>query len=348
MRRETPFGIGTLLISVLLSLTFAEGVLRTFFAQRFALADDERSLAYRHDPELGWFPLASSEREIQGTRLFHARHNARGFRDPEHGPKTRPRLVVLGDSFVWGFDVEAEERFTERLRERLPDVDVANLGVSGFGTDQTLLLFQQQASFYAPDVVLLIFAAENDREDNVTNRRYGPYYKPYFERGARGLELRGVPVPRGVPYLLEQHPWLGWSALARAAYQGGLDLRHPVVEVADPSEALVLALRDAARAQGARFLLGVQGRDAALLAFARDGAIPAVELVTRERYPHFGGHWTPEGHAYVAERLLGLLEPLQLGRGESSVRPSGAKIRERSQPRRSRKQRAEVSSTPIP
>jgi len=308
MRRETPFGIGTLLMSVLLSLTFAEGVLRTFFGSRFALADDERSLAYRHDPELGWFPLASSEREIQGTRLFHARHNARGFRDPEHGPKTRPRLVVLGDSFVWGFDVEAEERFTERLRERLPGVDVANLGVSGFGTDQTLLLFQREASFYAADAVVLVFAAENDREDNVTNRRYGPYYKPYFEHGVSGgLALRGVPVPRSVPYLVEGHPWLGWSALARAAYQSGLDVRHPAVTVPDPSEALVLALRDAVRAQGARFLLGVQGRDSALLAFARSQGIPAVDLVTRERYPHFGGHWTPAGHAYVAERLLGLL-----------------------------------------
>lgn len=288
-------------------LLLAEGVLRLGYADRFRLPSDERVLTYQFDAELGWFPEPSSERTIQGTRTFDVRHNALGFRDAEHGPKQRPRLLVLGDSFVWGFDVDEDERFTARLQEQLPDWEVLNLGVSGYGTDQELLLLQREVEHYAPQIVFLVFAEENDRKDNTSNRRYGPYYKPYFVRGEADFELRGTPVPQPVPYRARAHPWLFSSVVVRAATQAWLDVRNPVVQVPDASELLMLAVRDVAEAHGAHFALGVQGRGAEMLDFARARGIPVAPLANRHRYPHFGGHWTPEGHALVAERILALL-----------------------------------------
>jgi len=70
---------------------------------------DERSLAYRYDDQLGWFPKANDELTYTGSRKIHIAHNDRGFRDLDHdAQKTRPRLIFLGDSFVWGYDVEQE------------------------------------------------------------------------------------------------------------------------------------------------------------------------------------------------------------------------------------------------
>jgi hypothetical protein len=299
--------LAAVVVFAVVPLVLAEGVLRFGFSERFRLPDDERVLTYQYDEELGWFPEPSSDRTIEGTRRFHVRHNARGFRDAEHGPKQRPRLLVLGDSFVWGFDVEAGDRFTDRLGEGLPGWEVLNLGVSGYGTDQELLLLRREIAHYAPEIVLLVFAEENDRQDNTHNRRYGPYYKPYFVREAADLALRGTPVPRPLPYLARAHPRLFSSVVVRAACQVWLDRRHPALRVPDASEQLVLAVRDVAEAHGARFALAVQGRGAEMLAFARARGVPAVGVANRQRYPRFGGHWTPAGHAFVAERILALL-----------------------------------------
>ena len=292
---------------VCVPLVLAELALRVGFADRFRLPRDERALAYRFDRELGWFPEPGTERTMQGTRRFHVRHNMHGFRDPEPGALRRRPLVVLGDSFVWGFDVEEDERFTERLRESLRDRDVLNLGVSGYGTDQQLLLLRRWIARLDPEIVLLVFAEENDRKDNSTNRRYGPYPKPFFTEVAGALELAGTPVPEPLPYRARAQPLLFSSLVARAVFQAWFDRAHPVRVVPDPSERLVLAVRDEARAHGARFALGVQGRGDRMIAFARSHEIPVAGLANRHRYPHFGGHWTPEGHVLVARRLLGLL-----------------------------------------
>jgi hypothetical protein len=295
------------LVSAAAALLLAEGVIRLVFARALAMPNDERSLAYRYDGDLGWFPIASSERTIEGTRVFRARHNAKGFRDREPGPKTKPRLAVFGDSFVWGFDVEAPERFTDRFAAARPAIEVLNLGVSGYGTDQELLLLRREVGWIAPDVVVLVFAMDNDRADNAANRRYGPYYKPYFEVTGGAPAVRGQPVPLPLPYLRERSPLLARSWLVRAGYVSWLGRRHPEVRVPDPSHALVAEFRKATEAAGARFALLVQGRDEPLLAFARAEGIPAAALVTRQRYKRFGGHWTPKGHQYVAEQLGHLL-----------------------------------------
>ena len=42
---------------------------------------DERSLAYRYDSQLGWFPKANDRITYTGTRTFHIAHNAMGHID---------------------------------------------------------------------------------------------------------------------------------------------------------------------------------------------------------------------------------------------------------------------------
>ena len=97
-----------------------------------AIPPDERSLAYRYDEQLGWFPKVNDSLTYTGTRRIHISHNEMGFRDKPHAEhKTRPRLIFVGDSFVWGYDVEVEERFTDLLQARVASIEVLNLGVSG-------------------------------------------------------------------------------------------------------------------------------------------------------------------------------------------------------------------------
>jgi len=61
---------------------------------------------------------------VTTARTIHARHNSLGFRDVEFEPDGRPVMLFIGDSFVWGVDAEAGERFTDLLRDRLPQFQI--------------------------------------------------------------------------------------------------------------------------------------------------------------------------------------------------------------------------------
>jgi hypothetical protein len=272
----------------------------------------ERSLAYRYDAELGWAPIPNSSAVVTNARTIHAQHNSLGFRDIEVAPDARPTVLFVGDSFVWGVDAEADERFTDLLRSRLSDLNIVNAGVSGYGTDQEYLLLQRLWATIQPAVVVLIFCTDNDRLDNGTNIRYDGYQKPYFATAANGeLILRGQPVPLSRQLYIKQswlvrHLWL--ARLVAFAY---VEVRHPQVYVPDPTEKIVDRMREFVESHGARLVVGVQSRDDQLMGHLQAAQIPFVSFEGAETYSsRFGGHWLPSGHKLVAERLLGLLSEI--------------------------------------
>src|SRR3954465_13566057 len=94
---------------------------------------------YNYDAELGWFPVPNSEVSFTGIPTIKGRHNSMGFRDIEPAATPKPTIAFIGDSFVWGYDAEQNERFTELLREKMPVQKIVNAGVTAYGTDQEYL-----------------------------------------------------------------------------------------------------------------------------------------------------------------------------------------------------------------
>jgi hypothetical protein len=107
------------------------------------------------DPELGWCPRPGQESELY-------RHDWAGARlqlEPlarEKTPDMR-RVVALGCSFTQGAEVEGRETWSALLDERHGDLEVANLGVAGYGIDQALLRLRRDGLRLAPDEVWLGF-----------------------------------------------------------------------------------------------------------------------------------------------------------------------------------------------
>jgi len=116
MKKKPLFIIIASFISLIILIVGAEIVARILIPEDYVL--DEMNLTYRYDTELGWFPRENSEKTVKGSRIIHVKHNKNGFRDIDHGPKTKKRIAFLGDSFVWGYDVEYGERFTEYLQKK--------------------------------------------------------------------------------------------------------------------------------------------------------------------------------------------------------------------------------------
>ncbi len=301
------------LLVTLLTLAAIEVLLRITNLRVLRAGASERSLTYGYDAELGWAPTPNSSSSVASARTIHAQHNSFGLRDTEFAQDGRPVMLFLGDSFVWGVDAEADERFTDLLRKRITNYHTVNAGVSGYGTDQEYLWLQRIWPKIEPSVVVLIFCTANDRLDNGTNIRYEGSLKPYFATAADGaLELRGQPVPMSRQlfiknYWLVQHLWL--ARLATFAY---VSIRNPQVFVPDPTEKLVTKIREFVEARGARLVVGLQLRDEKLMQHLTSERIPFVTFDGAESYSVFGEHWTPAGHRLVAERLMKLLSDNKL------------------------------------
>jgi hypothetical protein len=282
----------------------------------------ERSLTYRYDAELGWAPIPDSSSMVTTARTIHAEHNSLGFRDIEFRRDDRPTMLFVGDSFVWGVDAEADERFTDLLRSRLSTLTTVNAGLSGYGTDQEYLLLQRIWPTIQPAVVVLIFCAANDRLDNGTNIRYDGYQKPYFATAADGtLMLRGQPVPTSRQLYIKQNWLVRHLWLARLFAFAYVEIRHPQLFVPDPTEPLVSKMREFVEAHGARLIVGLQSSDARLIERLQAERIPFVTFDGAETYSSmYGAHWTPAGHRLVAERLLGLLADEKIAKVDSVSR----------------------------
>ena len=152
---------------------------------------------YLYDPQLGWRNIANWNASTFGQELVT---NSKNLRDREYEfakPDDGKRILVLGDSFAWGYGVANNDIFTEVLetrfaRDQMP-VEVINTGVSGWGTDQQYLFFANEGIKYTPDIVVLAFYLGNDPINCTRSIQYG-LHKPVFID--LKLSLANVPVPK--------------------------------------------------------------------------------------------------------------------------------------------------------
>lgn len=301
------FNLMLLTISLIVALVLGEVILRQFFSKNLILLKEERSLLYQFDDRLGWFPRASSTNTFTGSRTISVTHNSRGFRDIEHARTDKPGVVIIGDSFVWGYDVGQSERFTDILRARIPSWDIYNLGVSGYSTDQEYLLLKQQFNYYKPRLVFLVFCTMNDDEDNTANSiGSGAYYKPYFEVYDQKLILNGFPVSKSLNYFGRQHPLLVKSYVLRLLVKA---FSPKVIRNVYPPTAFILQEMDQfLRLQGSRLVVGLVDRQPALEQYMKNQNIPFIQLTGAERYATMGYHWTPSGHVTVSNTIYNYLQ----------------------------------------
>ena len=65
------------------------------------------------------------------------------------------RILMLGDSVTYGFPFTPEKSFSNVLDAKCDELEVINMGVNGYGTDQQLILLEEEGFGYHPDLVIL-------------------------------------------------------------------------------------------------------------------------------------------------------------------------------------------------
>ncbi len=132
---------------------------------------------YLYYPEIGFGTYSNRVAEYTSPEYSVVYStNSIGFRDREHTIKKNSnvfRIVVLGDSFTEALQVPLEQTFPYLLEEKLnsnsniqKEIEIINLGKSGFGTDREYLTLKHIGLEYNPDLVILAFLTGNDVRNN--------------------------------------------------------------------------------------------------------------------------------------------------------------------------------------
>ena len=159
-----------------LSLPLAELVLRGVAPQKLPSQEEIRSYViqgmYVADARAGYRPTPGfSGRLERDGHVTDFSTNAAGLRGAEIGPKTKRRILALGDSMTWGWGVSQGEEWIHTVgREvtRLGGLEIESLngGVNGYGTANELARLEDLGPALSPDLVLLGFFP-NDYADNL-------------------------------------------------------------------------------------------------------------------------------------------------------------------------------------
>lgn len=173
------------------AIVLAALVLALFVAEWIVTATDACGVSYPHETMRYRQELAiatwngpDGKLDLDGTLIeqrpgaevrfgdFTVRTNALGFRGPEIA-RTKPagtyRIVVLGDSVVFGWGVDDEVTFTRRWEKELNagrggrHYEVVNCGHLLYDTVQEAALFEHKVLALDPDLVLLVYVV-NDVE----------------------------------------------------------------------------------------------------------------------------------------------------------------------------------------
>jgi hypothetical protein len=165
--------VGAGMLELYLRLQHIPTYVRTYPGQH--LNEPSRAPWLQPDDYFGWI----SNRALPDI-------NPQGFRDPRSFndlviASERTRIMVLGDSFMWGAKLGATESVPQQLQRALGDrYEVFNLGVPGWGIDQMYLSYERYVSVLHPDVVILAYIDDDVARVLEAYRREDRMTKPSF------------------------------------------------------------------------------------------------------------------------------------------------------------------------
>jgi lysophospholipase L1-like esterase len=94
---------------------------------------------------------------LRPSLAFHVKTNSQGLR-MDHDlvfPKTKPRVLILGDSYAFGLYMPNHDTFPGLLAAALPDWEIVNAGVPAYTITDKVSLFVDKAKYVEPDITVL-------------------------------------------------------------------------------------------------------------------------------------------------------------------------------------------------
>ncbi|MFN7973614.1 MAG: SGNH/GDSL hydrolase family protein [Acidobacteriota bacterium] len=265
MKKERLFAIQLAILTMLVCFGLAEVLLRANHreAPRKVRIENEPTM-FGPDPVLGWRTKPGTYRYAGYTEMaapIHVTIRDDGSRATHAGPDPAGApILLLGDSFTFGWAISDEETFAWKLQERMPTTGVLDYGASGYGTFQSLLLLEQlRAKLPVPPSTVLFGFTEVQEERNVGSIDWLRALSLYSRRGQVSVPFV-LPGPDGAlvrhpPESFPQWPLADLSAVVWSAEDATMRIRGAtrVRAKREVTERLLAAMKETVEKQGARF-----------------------------------------------------------------------------------------------
>jgi hypothetical protein len=223
-RRRLLFRLVYYPLATILILSLAEGSARIlgyrpWVTKKLDVVVEPGGRLYSPNPILGYTALPGRFKvTINGSYSFDITNldNTLRVTHPFAASSGKPKtgIWIFGDSITYGWSVNDKDTYPWLLQEKLPDYEVINFGVNGYGTLQNLIQLREALKNGAePKVVVLVYASWDDvRNTFIRGRRkmltpaasLGPVNQPYARFDSSGklkvsidpLEYRPFPLMR--------------------------------------------------------------------------------------------------------------------------------------------------------
>ena len=163
------FSIITLILVIIIIIFLGETILRIFDSQSYMYPRFKFSLEYGT-------MLYKNQKIIQscpGHWKFTYNINDYGYRGkliPISNSYDKKNIVILGDSYTFGYGVNDGEEYASVMSKRLEkEFNIINLGVGGWGLTQQIRRYYEFGQLYSPKIVVLMYSS-NDPKDNLKNK----------------------------------------------------------------------------------------------------------------------------------------------------------------------------------
>jgi hypothetical protein len=305
-----------------------------------------------HDTLLGWVGLPNLAIADNWGSQTPLTTNAEGLRIHRPAPATggasgEQRILCSGDSFTYGAGVGDDDTFCARLEHAMPGVRTVNIAHSGYGIDQMYLRYLRDGGRYPHQVHLFGFIWHDF--ERMTMETFFGYAKPVVRLEDGRLVPDNVPVPEWKGYTrwsavgaLLPRARLMQLAGERPEAGDSTQMARVDAQVQAPAEAIFRELARLGKERGSTQVLvyltsppdltpGPNDiRRAKVAEMSRKAGIPLIDLteemrrlpadtaawmfITANALRVRGSalHYTPKGHAWVAERLAAHLRALPL------------------------------------
>ena len=263
------------------------------------------------DPDVGRILQPRREGEFGGVQVSS---NALGMRE---GPyqATKPagvtRVVLLGDSFVFGYEIDQQDRLgvflrrylSERAADTAAEIECLHVAISSWNVQAECAYVRRQLGALRPDLVVQVVVV-NDLDDLKGVRGFGGmgFYSPQVRERADGL-VSGLSYPALWPRRVPTYLLYGLDHESRERYaRAGRDIGRLARTVEESGgRYLLLGAWETYNPMVQKHLAAELTRDQVAFvssAFTRD---------LRYRIDETNRHWNRAGHEKMAALLYGLI-----------------------------------------
>lgn len=198
--------------------------------------------------------------------------------------RRRPGIWIFGGSFTYGATLDDEETYPWLLQERLPQYDVVNFGVNGYGTIHSLIQFREALETQSPpEVAIVAYGFFHDERNTFLRIRrkavapwnkLGPLVQPYARIRRDGM----------LDYFLADVEYREFPLMRYSAFVHYLEQRYNQIEDRyyhshQVSRLIITEMHNLAMEAGCQLVVaGIYRGSDAMLNYARRGGLHTVDI----------------------------------------------------------------------